>query len=88
MYPGYNLLFLNDPFIDRTSQFELFLQLVLPICLLTLLATHDRGFHFPVAFSQKSNISVSVWKEGSRYLSSYKNEHARKGMSVHIKRRI
>lgn len=41
-----------------------------------------------MAFSQKSNMSVSVWKEGSRYLSSYKNEHARKGMPVHIKRRI
>lgn len=33
-------------------------------------------------------MSVSVWKEGSRYLSSHKNEHARKGMPVHIKRRI
>lgn len=33
-------------------------------------------------------MSVSVWKEGSRYLGSYKNEHARKGMPVHIKRRI
>lgn len=41
-----------------------------------------------MAFSQKSNMSVSVWKERSRYLSSYKNGHARKGMPVHIKRRI
>lgn len=32
-------------------------------------------------------MSVNVWKEGRRYLSSFINEHAEKGMPIQIKKR-